>query len=29
VLGAMFRRLIEQRYLLANPFAGAKVRGTC
>jgi hypothetical protein len=28
VLGAMFRWLIEQRYLLANPFAGAKVRGT-
>jgi site-specific recombinase XerD len=28
VLGAMFRWLIEQRYLLANPFAGVKVRGT-
>ena len=24
----MFRWLIEQRYLLANPFAGVKVRGT-
>ncbi|MEA3102005.1 MAG: hypothetical protein QOF74_6245, partial [Caballeronia mineralivorans] len=23
----MFRWLIEQRYLLANPFAGVKVRG--
>jgi site-specific recombinase XerD len=28
VLGAMFRWLIEQRYLLVNPFAGVKVRGT-
>ena len=28
VLGALFRRLIEQRYLLANPFAGVKVRGS-
>jgi site-specific recombinase XerD len=28
VLGAMYRWLIEQRYLLANPFAGVKVRGT-
>jgi site-specific recombinase XerD len=28
VLGAMFRWLIEQRYLLANPFAGVKVRGS-
>lgn len=28
VLGALFRWLIEQRYLLANPFAGVKVRGT-
>jgi site-specific recombinase XerD len=28
VLGAMFRWLIEQRYVLANPFAGVKVRGT-
>lgn len=28
VIGAMFRWLIEQRYLLANPFAGVKVRGT-
>ena len=27
VLGAMFRWLIEQRYTLANPFAGMKVRG--
>ncbi|WOB05895.1 phage integrase family protein [Piscinibacter gummiphilus] len=27
VIGAMFRWLIEQRYLLANPFAGLKVRG--
>jgi len=27
VRGAMFRWLIEQRYLLANPFAGVKVRG--
>ncbi len=27
VLGAMYRWLIEQRYLLANPFAGVKVRG--
>ncbi|MCX8518406.1 MAG: tyrosine-type recombinase/integrase [Rhodoferax sp.] len=27
VLGAMFRWLIAQRYLLANPFAGMKVRG--
>jgi len=27
VVGAMFRWLIEQRYLLANPFAGIKVRG--
>ena len=27
VLGAMYRWLIEQRYLLANPFAGIKVRG--
>lgn len=27
VLGAMFRWLIQQRYLLANPFAGVKVRG--
>ncbi|OXH88352.1 integrase, partial [Burkholderia multivorans] len=26
VLGAMFRWLIEQRYVLANPFAGVKVR---
>ncbi|MBU9564345.1 integrase [Burkholderia multivorans] len=28
VLGAMFRWLIEQRYVLANPFAGVKVRDT-
>jgi site-specific recombinase XerD len=28
VLGALFRWLIEQRYLLANPFAGVKVRGS-
>ena len=27
VLGALFRWLIEQRYALANPFAGIKVRG--
>jgi site-specific recombinase XerD len=27
VLNALFRWLIEQRYLLANPFAGIKVRG--
>lgn len=27
VVGAMFRWLIQQRYLLANPFAGVKVRG--
>ena len=27
VIGAMFRWLIEQRYVLANPFAGIKVRG--
>ncbi|SAL06851.1 phage integrase family protein [Caballeronia calidae] len=27
VLSAMFRFLIEQRYLLANPFAGLRVRG--
>lgn len=27
VLAAMFRWLIEQRYVLANPFAGIKVRG--
>jgi hypothetical protein len=27
VLGAMFRWLIEQRYVFANPFAGLKVRG--
>ncbi|WP_454805404.1 phage integrase family protein [Paraburkholderia fungorum] len=28
VLGALFHWLIEQRYLLANPFAGVKVRGS-
>jgi site-specific recombinase XerD len=27
VLGAMYRWLMQQRYLLANPFAGIKVRG--
>ena len=27
VLNALFRWLIEQRYVLANPFAGVKVRG--
>jgi site-specific recombinase XerD len=27
VIGALFRWLIEQRYVLANPFAGVKVRG--
>jgi site-specific recombinase XerD len=27
VLGALFRWLIAQRYVLANPFAGIKVRG--
>lgn len=27
VLSAMFRWLIEQRYVIANPFAGVKVRG--
>jgi site-specific recombinase XerD len=27
VLGALYRWLIQQRYLLANPFAGLKVRG--
>lgn len=27
VIGALYRWLIEQRYLLANPFAGVKVRG--
>jgi len=27
VLSAMFRWLIEQRYVLANPFAGLRVRG--
>ncbi|WP_059414381.1 site-specific integrase [Cupriavidus basilensis] len=28
VLNAMFRWLIEQRYVVANPFAGIKVRGS-
>lgn len=28
VIGAMYRWLIEQRYVLANPFAGVKVKGT-
>lgn len=27
VIGALYRWLIEQRYLLANPFAGIKVKG--
>jgi len=27
VLGSLFRWLMEQRYLVANPFAGIKVRG--
>ncbi len=27
ILGALFRWLIEQRYVLVNPFAGIKVRG--
>jgi site-specific recombinase XerD len=27
VIGAMYRWLIEQRYVLVNPFAGVKVRG--
>jgi site-specific recombinase XerD len=27
VLGALFRWLVEQRYVLANPFAGVRVRG--
>ncbi|MEX3815974.1 phage integrase family protein [Paraburkholderia sp. BR13439] len=27
ILGALFRWLVEQRYVLANPFAGLKVRG--
>ena len=27
VLGALFRWLIEQRYVLSNPFSGIKVRG--
>jgi site-specific recombinase XerD len=28
ILGALYRWLIEQRYVLANPFAGVKVRGS-
>jgi site-specific recombinase XerD len=28
VLGALYRWLMQQRYVLANPFAGIKVRGT-
>lgn len=28
VLGALYRWLIQQRYLLVNPFAGIKVRGS-
>ncbi|AXW56174.1 integrase (plasmid) [Ralstonia solanacearum] len=28
VLSAMFRWLVEQRYVVANPFAGIKVRGS-
>jgi len=28
VIGAMYRWLIEQRYVVANPFAGVKVKGT-
>ncbi len=28
VIGAMYRWLIEQRYVLANPFAGIKVKGS-
>ena len=28
VLSALFRWLVEQRYVLANPFAGIKVRGS-
>lgn len=27
ILGAMYRWLVQQRYVLANPFAGIKVRG--
>ncbi|TCG02321.1 hypothetical protein BZM26_00145 [Paraburkholderia strydomiana] len=27
MLGARFRRLVEQGYMLADPFAGIKVRG--
>lgn len=26
-IGAMYRWLIEQRYVLANPFSGIKVKG--
>ncbi|AET95177.1 integrase (plasmid) [Burkholderia sp. SFA1] len=28
IIGALFRWLVEQRYVLANPFAGIKVRGS-
>ena len=28
VLNALFRWLVEQRYVLANPFAGIKLRGS-
>ncbi len=28
VIGALYRWLIEKRYMLANPFAGVKVKGT-
>ena len=28
MIGALYRWLIEQRYVLANPFAGVKVKGT-
>jgi site-specific recombinase XerD len=28
IIGALFRWLIEHRYVLANPFSGVKVRGT-
>ncbi len=28
ILGALFRWPVEQRYVLANPFAGIKVRGS-
>lgn len=28
VIGSMYRWLVEQRYLVANPFAGLKVKGS-